>query len=142
MSDRRFLVGLVLIAAFVGGSFWMQTWPGQSQTKPERPAPPAPTEGPGEQGPSFASRRAAWIESLHRAAPGVDRKAMDAAARTGKMLARAALREQLLASGLPKSLWDAKAIQAVPSGTWVERGSGGQAGRVVAAEFDAANNRA
>lgn len=110
---------------------------------PEPPlrAPPAPTEGPGEAGPGFSSRREAWIESLHRAAPGVDRRAMDAEARRQKMAVRAATRAQLQANGLPKSQWDLAVIKAVPAGTWVERGSGAQAGRVMAAEWDAPNNR-
>lgn len=102
---------------------------------------PAPTEGPGEIGEGFSTRRKAWIEHLHLAAPGVDWRAMDSAARGARIERRAAWRGQLLASGVPMAAWSSVTLPNAPAGTWVERGSSTQSGRVVAAEFDGTNNR-
>lgn len=63
-------------------------------------------------------KRREWIESMHRAAPGVDRRAADRETRRRKSLSSAGF------------------IQ----GTWKEIGSQNQAGRIHAAELDTSNS--
>lgn len=104
------------------------------------PAMPAPTEGPGEAGSDFSARRDAWIAGLHRAAPGVDWRAMDEQARAEKSERRQVVRAALLDAAVPTSEWSRLAIGGI-AGQWSERGSSNQAGRVLGAFLDQANNR-
>ncbi|MEO7325718.1 MAG: hypothetical protein ABIW82_12900 [Dokdonella sp.] len=102
---------------------------------------PAPTESePGESGPQFRSQRKAWIESLHRHAPDLDWRAQDAVWRGERLLRTQHDRDEKIATGAsPDRLLDV--ATAAISGTWRERGSSNQAGRVTNAIFDAAHNR-
>lgn len=100
---------------------------------------PAPTDGgPGERDPGFKDRRRAWIESLHRHAPGQDWRAQDGAWRAQRIARVQALREAAAAAG-PDALRTVR-TRAV-DGQWRERGSSNQAGRMTGAIYDAANDR-
>lgn len=100
---------------------------------------PAPIDEPGE-GANFGERRRAWIEYLHRAAPDVDWRRQDADFRAARFAQHEALRAQQLKAGA--SAGDLRKVSsAAISGNWVERGSNNQAGRVMAANYDAAGNR-
>lgn len=101
---------------------------------------PAPTEsGPGESDPDFRSRRKAWIDSMHRHAPDVDWRAQDAAWREARLARVQSAREAVPASAGESALYDVST--AAISGTWRERGSTNQAGRVTNAIYDSAQNR-
>ena len=140
LIDRLFrrskTVGLGLVGLFLG-CLALTLW-----QRPDRLLQPAPTENlvgisPGESDASFSSRRDAWIAGLHRAAPGLDWRAMDAQARLASSARQNARRGALAAQGAdPNSV-----VTASVSGQWAERGSSNQAGRVVAAFFDSVNNR-
>lgn len=102
---------------------------------------PAPiSDNPGERGEDFRARRQAWIEHLHRAAPDVDWRQQDAAFRAARFDLRERERALLLQSGASPADLRHVSLQAI-SGTWAERGSSNQAGRVTAAALDATNNR-
>lgn len=100
---------------------------------------PEPTDGgPGERGSDFKERRKAWIESLHRHAPGLDWRAQDAAWRAQRIEAVQARRAAAIAAGATTLHGvDTRAV----SGHWRERGSSNQAGRMTGAIYDAANDR-
>ncbi len=95
---------------------------------------------PGESGQDFRARRSAWIEYLHRAAPGVDWRKQDAVFRAQRFAERETLRRERMAAGATPAQLRAVETTAI-SGTWVERGSSNQAGRVTGAALDATNNR-
>jgi hypothetical protein len=108
----------------------------------ESPYLPKPTDQiPGEGGKSeFSRQRRAWIASMRLAAPGVDTGALDAAYRSERDQRFQAQREAALdASGKPQDLlrFSASAV----SGSWSERGSSNQSGRVLATAFDSAQQR-
>lgn len=95
-----------------------------------------PTPGEGEtivrvegENPENGKRRNAWIESMHRAAPGLDWRKLEYANRMAVHQLRfgqtGALRGDL------EVLADGKL-----TGYWHERGSSNQAGSVIATEFD------
>lgn len=102
---------------------------------------PAPAESePGESDPQFRSQRKAWIESLHRHAPDLDWHAQDAVWRGERLLRTQHARDEVIATGASTHrLLDV--TTAAISGTWRERGSANQAGRVTNAIFDGAHNR-
>jgi hypothetical protein len=103
------------------------------------PVMPAPTDGgPGERDLDFKDRRKAWIESMHRHAPGLDWRAQDAAWRAQRIARVQAQRE--LASGSGADALRKVDTRAV-SGQWRERGSSNQAGRMTGAIYDAATDR-
>ncbi len=116
-------------------------WATSPESSSDRVSFPAPTEGPGEWGDDFSSRRKAWIDQLHRAAPDVDWRSMDGEARTARIERRQELRKQLMAAGVAQSEWSRTVLPGALAGNWVERGSRTQSGRVISAEFDSANNR-
>jgi hypothetical protein len=102
---------------------------------------PRPLDGePGEQGQEFGERRRRWIERLHAHAPGVDWRRLDAQYREQRFVRQ---QEQLrirLASGAGRADLLRVELPEV-SGTWVERGSDNQAGRILSIDFDAATER-
>ncbi|GMU42576.1 MAG: hypothetical protein DYH17_09115 [Xanthomonadales bacterium PRO6] len=101
---------------------------------------PAPIEStPGERA-DYQARRREWIETLHRAAPGVDWRAQDAEFRRTAMAERMQQAALLRRVGAPAQVGLQVRTRAV-SGQWVERGSGNIAGRTLATEFDVAANR-
>ena len=136
-TQSKTVGGIVVLSLSVFGAMAIAFW-----QQPSALVQPAPTEypdgiSPGETDLNFSSRRDAWIAGLHRAAPGLDWRAMDAQARleaSAQMHTRRAA--SLAQGGDPYAV-----ITAAVSGQWSERGSTNQAGRVVGAFFDAANNR-
>jgi hypothetical protein len=102
---------------------------------------PRPTEGePGERDPDFKQQRKAWMESLHRHAPGLDWRAQDAQWRAQRIAKVQAQRNAAIAAGADRDLLRQVDLGAI-SGSWRERGSGNQAGRVTGAIYDAATHR-
>lgn len=110
-----------------------------SQPDPRRRLPPATEGTPGERA-DYQARRRAWIEILHRAAPGVDWRAQDAAFRREAMAARMQVAARLRELGAPPEAGLQVRTRAI-SGQWVERGSGNIAGRTLGTEYDLAGNR-
>ncbi len=105
------------------------------------PAFPQPiADQPGEREGDFGERRRAWIDYIHRAAPDVDWRQQDAAFRAQRFDQREVLRRARLDAGASSAQLREVAINAI-SGTWAERGSSNQAGRVTGAALDATNNR-
>lgn len=135
MSKRR---GLILVALIVVVSVTaclktndyaaMQRWPAPIDT------------GPGERDPDFKVRRAEWIESLHRHAPGVDWRAQDSAWRAARMARVQEERHAALAAGASAGSLRRVANDVI-SGIWRERGSSNQAGRITGAVLDVSNDR-
>lgn len=109
--------------------------------KPDALRTPQPVaDQPGESGSDFQDRRRAWIEQLHRAAPDVDWRKQDAALLASRFEEHSAFRKQWLAQGGTLAELRNVVTPAI-SGSWVERGSSNQAGRVTGAALDAINNR-
>jgi hypothetical protein len=107
----------------------------------DRRMQPAPTNGgPGERDPDFKLQRKAWIESLHRHAPGLDWRAQDAQWRAQRIAKVQAQRNAAIAAGADRDLLRQVDLGAI-SGSWHERGSGNQAGRITGAIYDAASDR-
>ncbi len=105
----------------------------------ERPLPPPVEQAPGERA-DHHRRREAWIAGMHRAAPGTDWRAQDAAFRAQAIGERREAVFALRAAGAPEAAYRAVRTPAV-SGQWAERGSGNIAGRTLATEYDVAANR-
>lgn len=124
--------GGMLVVALSIAIAWT-AWPRASAYLPQ------PTDGgPGERDPEFRQRREAWIESLHRHAPGVDWRAQDAAWRAKRIQSVQTLREAAIAAGAQTlDRVDTRAVD----GLWRERGSSNQAGRMTGAIYDAATDR-
>lgn len=101
-----------------------------------------PTEfGPGEAGlESYSERRREWFESLHRAAPGTDWRSMDADYRQTRFERLQADHAQALARGASPQDYARLQTLAV-SGSWNERGSSNQSGRVTGTVLDTTNAR-
>lgn len=109
-----------------------------------RPNPriPAPVdEQPGERGRDFGERRRAYFERLHRAAPGVDWRALDAAHVDRSLRLRMQARARALAQGTRPDDLLRVTLGPRASGTWAERGSSNQAGRTIGGAYDAALDR-
>lgn len=86
--------------------------------------------------------REAWIESMHRAAPGVDWRASDARLRAARGAERLAARRDLAAAGLAGgALAEAFRESRELAGEWVEKGSDNQAGRLHLADVDPVDGR-
>ncbi len=125
----------IIVALILAGC---QAMPEASRGGALMPQPIA--DNPGERGQDFRARREAWIEHLHRAAPDVDWRQQDAVFRAARFERREYERALRLERGAsPADLRNVQ-LQAI-SGTWAERGSSNQAGRVTAAALDATNNR-
>lgn len=97
---------------------------------------PGPVPGEGQtivrlegEDPGHGDRRRAWIESMHRAAPGVDWKELEYANRMAIHKSRS--NQDGAARGGLEVL-----AQGQLTGYWFERGSVNQAGSVIATEFD------
>jgi hypothetical protein len=103
---------------------------------------PAPMgDAPGEiGGGDFSQRRQAWYEAMHRAAPGVQWAAMDAREREARAGRQRFEWAALVARNAPPEAYREIDTVAI-SGSWGERGSSNQAGRVTATLYDAASNR-
>lgn len=111
--------------------------PGIERTR--RPLPAPVEQAPGERA-DHQQRRKAWIELLHRAAPGTDWRAQDAAFRAQAIAGRRQTILELRAAGAPAAAYLQVRTPAI-SGQWAERGSGNIAGRTLATEYDVAANR-
>lgn len=74
-------------------------------------------------------KRMEWIERIHRAAPGVDWRAMDRNTRYAKYLAAAG-------QGSRSSGGAASVANGLLEGTWIEKGSGNLSGRTRWADYD------
>lgn len=86
----------------------------------------------------FRKHRQEWIESMHRAAPGVDWRKMDQETRDSKNREKLTRRAQLAAKGTlprPGNVSESFAKETI-RGVWSERGSNNQAGRIRVADFD------
>jgi len=133
------------LSAAVGSCVFVALILAASQPEPDS-APdgartPAPiSDNPGERDEDFRAQRQAWIEHLHRAAPDVDWRQQDAGFRAARFELREQERARRLQSGASAADLRNVSLQAI-SGTWAERGSSNQAGRVTAAALDATNNR-
>ena len=113
---------------------------GCSTNGSQRPPRPPPTlAAPGESE-DHQRLRDAWIEMLHRAAPGFDWRHQDAEFRRVRMQRSLETLEQWQATGNDAADELIVATTAI-SGNWVERGSGNVAGRTLSTQFDVANNR-
>lgn len=96
---------------------------------------PQPVDG----GDSKGSQRRAYIEQLHRSAPGDDWRAIDAATMARDQERRLTARRQAMARGADEAELRTVRLGSVSSGQWHERGSGNQAGRVIGADIDPLN---
>ncbi len=132
--------GLVLLGvALVGTASIAAVYTGLHSARSERW--PAPIDGgPGEQDPDFKIQRKAWIESLHRHAPDTDWRTQDAQWRSLRMQRVQGDRHALLAAGASSDTLRQVELAAI-SGSWRERGSSNQAGRITGAIYDSANDR-
>ncbi len=121
----------LLLLAFV--NVWLIDRPAR------RPLPPPPTQGEtrirfGETEKKTDARRA-WIERLHRSAPGTDWRAVEHQTRMERH--RANIRQGLgTRSGCEPGLF----ANGWLAGSWRERGSSNQAGSVFDTEYDPATN--
>ncbi len=91
-----------------------------------------------EKDPEFKKNRAAWIDEMHRAEPGVDYRIIDAEVRT----AMQRLRPQAVSPAIMKRAQEGladTAIGGILRGEWRERGSVNLAGRTHTADFDLEN---
>lgn len=139
MDTRRILL-IMSLAAALSVSVMSARHP-DAHKAPSPPAYPQPIDDqPGEQGQAFVERRRAWVEHLHRAAPDVDWRQQDAAFRAQRFAGREVLRRQRIDAGASPADLREVGVDAI-SGTWVERGSSNQAGRVTGVALDATNNR-
>jgi hypothetical protein len=86
----------------------------------------------------FRNDRKKWIEQMHRAAPGVDWRAIDRATRDRKAVKRLAERKALLDKGaLQPGVPVIENIETVAMlGTWNERGSDNLSGRMHTSDVD------
>lgn len=86
----------------------------------------------------FRKQRKEWIESMHRAAEGVDWRSVDAAKRKEKNALKMARRASLVAEG--KLTHDFSPVESAAHGSiegiWEERGSNNQAGRMHTTDID------
>lgn len=130
---------LVLPATLVLLAIWAAPrWLGLDDPSSQRL--PAPVDSaPGERS-DYQQRRREWVETLHRAAPGVDWRAQDAEYRRGALAARMQEVAMLRSAGAGPEVALRVRTRAV-SGQWVERGSGNIAGRTLGTEFDVSANR-
>lgn len=126
---------LILLAA-LSAALWLRP----PTERRAGPAPPQPAEsGPGEAE-DHRRLRDAWIELMHRHAPGLDWRRQDAEARRARVERRMHEVAALRAGGAAPGDYLSVRLAAI-SGQWQERGSGNIAGRTLATEFDVANNR-
>lgn len=130
-------VAMLVALGAAAAVFW------KPAAEPE-PAPylPKPIDRiPGEGGRSdFSRQRRAWIASMRQAAPDVDAAAMDAAYRSARDRRHQLDRQRLsVLGGRPQDLLEFRS--SAVSGQWSERGSTNQSGRVLAAAYDAAQQR-
>ena len=88
----------------------------------------------GENETEEQKRRLAWIEQIHRAAPGTDWRAIDRQTRLKKY--KAWLKKAGEKSGGPVSI-----AGGVLTGVWKEKGSNNLAGRTHTADYDTSNGK-
>ena len=130
MSYRSIFYLLTFLVSILGFGFFFT----HSET-----ASPSPTEiAPLQKDPAFKKDRKAWMEQMHRAAPGTDWRAMDNQVRQEKAKRRfKQVRQRQLQRG--GQVLDTVANGQV-AGHWREIGSNNQAGRTIFADYDPATN--
>ncbi|MEO1451596.1 MAG: sialidase family protein [Bacteroidota bacterium] len=121
---------IFLVGAVVLGLIGYFSWPDGPTT------PPSPTEIAlsHREDAEFKADRKAWIEQMHRAAPGVDWKARDAATRWRKAQERFDRLNEL--RGVSPDDFPKDIIGGNIEAHWREVGSQNQAGRIHLAEYD------
>lgn len=130
LRSRHALIVLMLVS----GVWLASGWP--SLTLPPDSPHAQATEGFLDRG-ELKTRRSQWMEAIHGGGPGLDWRALDAAARAERLRQRSALVAPL--PGAPDE--PAKAIRQTAFGTWRELGSSNQSGRVVGAAVDPVTQR-
>lgn len=89
----------------------------------------------------FKIERRKWIESMHRAALGVDWRAMDRQTRAENRIAKLRARQNLIQNGnLSLGTGTEEFAQGLVAGTWSERGSNNLSGRMHCTDIDTLNN--
>lgn len=86
-------------------------------------------------------QRQEWIGQMHKTAPGVDWREMDEAVREEFYQLRRQELTKLAKSGSLKSGTPETIADGILTGTWIEKGSGNQAGRVHCVDIDFEANR-
>ncbi|MEM1319753.1 MAG: T9SS type A sorting domain-containing protein [Bacteroidota bacterium] len=134
MKTRYALLTLALLA-IAAASYFIIT---PSTTPLPAKAYPAPTDGRTEvftdadEGEDNQSKREAWLEMMHKAAPGVDWRTIEYQTRFERHRRRAAAGSSVSSRGGDEIIAD-----GYLTGTWKERGSSNQAGSVIATAYDA-----
>ena len=129
---------LVLISAYliitVAGIFTIHSLQIKHQQAVYRlPFMPKPTETPGfvKEEKDSKTKREKWFEAMHRAAPGVDWRAIELQNQKEKAKSRAILRKQNVTRSTIEYLAD-----STLQGQWYERGAKNQAGSMVYTDYD------
>jgi len=133
VAARAAVVIALVSSSFVGCGGTVQR---QTHTTLSDSVVPEPTEVLLEQreGPEWKQRRREWFESLHRAAPGTDWRALERENRRDQLRRRNRLRTRFGDSG-------ARALSGPPSSPWIEIGSANLAGRTHQVSYDPATDR-
>lgn len=119
-----------LLVLMLACGAWLELARPTSTVVPEPSQAPA-TEGFLDRG-ELKTRRSQWIETIHGSGPGLDWRALDAAARAERLRQKAALPFKLPGAGNESP----KALRQTAFGPWRELGSSNQSGRVVGAAVD------
>jgi hypothetical protein len=126
ITTRYALLGLILVCFA-----WFGLIRSTPPTRPPGVAQAPPTEGFLDRG-ELKTRRSQWIETIHGSGPGLDWRALDAAARAQRLR-----QKSTFAVALPGAVGEwPKAIRQTAFGPWRELGSSNQSGRVVGAAVD------
>jgi len=89
----------------------------------------------------FKKQRKLWIEDMHRAAPGVDWRAMNRKTRDQKNIAKLSKRKRMLAkSQLNQQGGTEQYANGLLVASWIEKGSNNLSGRMHTTEVDFENN--
>jgi len=136
MKKYFILPMIIIISFFIAEIAMPECTPADSLT-------PAPTEilQRKKDRKEFKKHRKEFIEQMHKTAPDIDWKQIDAETRSAKHQENTALRSELLNSGdydhsNPPSV---RFLQRDIEGSWNERGSNNLSGRILAAEIDFEN---
>ena len=90
-----------------------------------------------EDDPNYKIERQKWMEEMHRAAPGIDWRKLNADFREQKYQLKKSQIEQLLQSGFKRDrLLTDTIAQGKMVGEWIERGSNNLAGRMMTCDID------
>ncbi len=136
---NRVLPGL-LIAAL---SVILAACQGMGTRRPQAHAMPmlAPVQELPEKDPRLGQMRREWVETIHRSAPDVDWRREDGRALAQLMTQRQARRLATADKGRAEFQLEGVDLGDGRIGRWFERGSGNQAGRVLATDYDPATGR-